>query len=164
MTWTSPATWAAGAVLTAAQLNQQVRDNLLALTTYGSYTPTWTAATLNPVIGNGSLSGGYTLAGDLCHFWAQVTPGSTTSFGTGAWSLTLPETASSHRWAFHGVARDASASASYPIVGEWQTGTTIVIRSLPTTAGNPFNGATSAIPFAWANGDDLFVSGTYQIA
>jgi len=31
MAWSSPSTWVAGAVLTAAQLNAQVRDNLLAL-------------------------------------------------------------------------------------------------------------------------------------
>lgn len=31
MAWTAPSTWVAAAVLTAAQLNQQLRDNLLAL-------------------------------------------------------------------------------------------------------------------------------------
>ena len=28
MTWTAPSTWVAGAILTAAQLNQQLRDNM----------------------------------------------------------------------------------------------------------------------------------------
>lgn len=31
MAWTAPSTWVAAAVVTAAQLNQQLRDNLLAL-------------------------------------------------------------------------------------------------------------------------------------
>ncbi len=31
MAWTSPRTWVSGAVVTAAQLNQHLRDNLLAL-------------------------------------------------------------------------------------------------------------------------------------
>ena len=31
MAWTAPRTWVAGAVVTAAQLNQHLRDNLLAL-------------------------------------------------------------------------------------------------------------------------------------
>lgn len=31
MAWTSPITWVANAVLTAAQLNQQIRDNMLAI-------------------------------------------------------------------------------------------------------------------------------------
>jgi len=30
MAWTAPSTWVAGAILTAAQLNQQLRDNMLA--------------------------------------------------------------------------------------------------------------------------------------
>lgn len=29
MAWTAPSTWVSGAILTAAQLNQQVRDNML---------------------------------------------------------------------------------------------------------------------------------------
>jgi hypothetical protein len=33
MTWTDPKTWAAGATLTAAELNEQLRDNLTALKT-----------------------------------------------------------------------------------------------------------------------------------
>lgn len=35
MAWSTPATWVAGAVLTAAQLNQQVRDNLSFLAELG---------------------------------------------------------------------------------------------------------------------------------
>lgn len=36
MAWTAPSTWVAGATLTAAQLNAQLRDNLLAVTPAGS--------------------------------------------------------------------------------------------------------------------------------
>lgn len=47
MAYSAPSTWVAGAVLTAAQLNQQLRDNLLAAFPLGvdawtAYTPTLT--------------------------------------------------------------------------------------------------------------------------
>ena len=46
MAWTTPSTWTAGAVLTAAQLNTQVKGNLDVIGgAWTAYTPTWTGAT-----------------------------------------------------------------------------------------------------------------------
>ena len=161
MVWNTPSTWVAAATLTAAQLNAQLRDNFKAIgDPWTAWTPTWTATTTNPVIGNGSLTGGYILAGKLCHFWAQITMGSTTTYGTGSWLLDMPTAPRNSRWAFQGTARDTSASATYPFVGEQSGG--IVLRALPTTAGNPLTSMSSTVPFTWATGDGLFLSGTYE--
>lgn len=45
MAWSTPATWVAGAVLTAAQLNAQVRDNLNAAFPLGAPDVAWTGYT-----------------------------------------------------------------------------------------------------------------------
>jgi hypothetical protein len=49
-----------------------------------SYTPTWTGATTNPVLGNGTITGQYRRSanGDIVHWWLRILVGSTTTFGT----------------------------------------------------------------------------------
>lgn len=54
-----------------------------------SYTPTWGGITL----GNGTSSGGYTLLGPLCFFYAYLRIGSTTTRAATQLSATLPVTA-----------------------------------------------------------------------
>jgi hypothetical protein len=91
--WVAPRTYVAAAVLTAAQLNE-TRDSLKAIgDAWTAYTPTWTSTGTAPAIGNGTLSGTYVLAGKLCIFRATVAFGTTTTFGTGSYSLGLPTAA-----------------------------------------------------------------------
>ena len=52
-----------------------------------AYTPTWTAATTNPSIGNGTLAGRYTQIGKTCVLVIGLTAGSTTTYGSGNWSF-----------------------------------------------------------------------------
>jgi len=42
MAWTAPSTWVSGAILTAAQLNQQLRDNMTELAGFFSAFSSWT--------------------------------------------------------------------------------------------------------------------------
>ena len=73
----------------AAAINTAVSGvNAFGATT--SYTPSWTAATTNPVIGNGSIIGLYSQINKMVYFKVVITFGTTTTFGTGAYSLTLP--------------------------------------------------------------------------
>ena len=55
-----------------------------------AYTPTWTAVTSNPSVGNGTLTSAYMLYGSTCFLSIYLAFGSTTSGGKGAWSFTLP--------------------------------------------------------------------------
>lgn len=55
-----------------------------------SYTPTWTGALANPTIGNGTITGSYTQFGKLVIAEARIDPGSTTTFGSGTYSMTVP--------------------------------------------------------------------------
>lgn len=89
---TTAATWVTGTVVTAAQLNLEVRDAINGMqAAWTAYTPAWTGSTTNPVIGNGTLVGrsgriGKTIVG--CK--AVVLGGTTTTVGSGVYSLSLP--------------------------------------------------------------------------
>jgi hypothetical protein len=65
-----------------------------------AYTPTWTASTTNPAIGNGSLTGAYRRIGQQVDFYADLSIGSTTTTGTGIWRISLPVVAVNAQWNF----------------------------------------------------------------
>ena len=55
-----------------------------------TYTPVWTAATTNPVLGNGSITGKYRRVGDCVEIEVELLTGSTTTFGSGAYYFSIP--------------------------------------------------------------------------
>lgn len=167
MVWTSPRTWVAGETVTAALLNLHLRDNLKALgdawTSWGSGA-SWTGSSSNPAIGNGTWSGKYLQVGKFVEFSIEITMGSTTTYGTGNWQLALPVPEATKRLAFAGIARDESATSTFPLVAERTASGVLTVRCDPTTAGNAFRSVTSANPFTWASTDVLFISGSYEAA
>ena len=56
------------------------------------YTPTWTASTTNPAIGNGSITGYYSRQGSQITVQLDIRFGTTTTFGTGNWRFSVPRT------------------------------------------------------------------------
>lgn len=90
MAWTAPKTWSTNDILTTSDMNTYVRDNELAIGTWSSYTPTWTAVTTNPTIGNGTITGRYTATTDWVELWIALVMGSTTTYGVGSYFVSLP--------------------------------------------------------------------------
>jgi hypothetical protein len=83
-----------GEVVTAALLNQEVRDQFSSIfDAWTTYTPTWTAATTNPVVGNAVIAGRYLKVGRKCIVDLRIQMGSTTTYGSGAYSFSVPFTA-----------------------------------------------------------------------
>lgn len=162
MGWTSPATWIAGVSPTAAWLNQQIRDNFKAIgDPWTSFVPTWTTSGTNPAIGNGSITGAYMEAGKTVMFWARITMGSTTTYGSAAWVLgrpVAPTTATA--WVWNGRATDSSTGSAYPV----QMFSSGLITTDATTAGGAWRSVTATVPFTWAVGDTLDISGFYEAA
>lgn len=60
---------------------------------YAAYSPSWTAATANPTLGNGSLTARWTKVGKQIHTMGTLIMGSTSNGGTGVWSMSLPTAA-----------------------------------------------------------------------
>jgi hypothetical protein len=161
MAWTSPSTWTTAAVVTAAQLNTQLRDNLKAIgDPWTSFTPVWTASTTNPTLGNGSKSGFYLQAGKLVVFKLRITFGGTTTSGAGGYSFTLPVAAVNTDQIPTGGAIVFDTSAN-------DRRTRSCFINSPTTCGAMDEAGVrvgGANPFTWANGDTIDCAGTYEAA
>ena len=131
--------------------------NNFTFTTVRTYVPTWTGSISNPAIGDGSLTGEYFVANGMCQVTVTMTAGSTTTFGSGPWSFTLPITNRSINLQ-RGSALGLDAGTLY-YVGTADAGATTVQAT--------FNGtntqAQSTVPFTWANGDSLALTVTYPI-
>lgn len=162
----TPRTWVAAEVVTAAEMNAEVRDAITGIeAAWTSYTPAWTATTTNPVLGNGTIIGKYRQINKTIQFYVQITMGSTTTFGSGAFLIALPVTEQSILWTFDGIARDLSATQNFPITGlDLTPGSpgSVQIACDPVTAGATLRSVSGTTPMAWAVGDILFVSGTYE--
>lgn len=168
MAWTAPSTWVAGAVVTAAQLNQQVRDNFKAIGDSGTaFTPAWTGATTNPVIGNGTLTGGYNVAGKRLWVWMRIVMGTGTTYGSGGYSIGLPGGMSlaPGRWRLNGLTRDESATSYWDVIGAWNaTSSNFALLTPAVTAGNNLRSVNATAPFAFAATDEIFLSGDFELA
>lgn len=164
---TTPRTWVVGEVVTAALLNQEIRDQFNSFFgAWSSYTPTWTAATTNPVLNNGVLVGRYMKIGRTIQYHINLIPGSTTTFGSGGYSFDLPATSAnagasyvgnSHllaggtRYAGQNVV-SPNASTTSPFFPTNSTTTTLSQMS-PTVPINPL-----------ASGHQLRITGVYEAA
>lgn len=102
----APRTWVVGEIVSAALLNQEIRDQFNSF--YGAwtpYTPVWTGSTTNPVVNNGTLLGRYNKVGRDVQFHINLTCGSTTTYGSGNYNWTLPFSAANQGASMIGVAQ-----------------------------------------------------------
>lgn len=165
---TTPRTWTDGEVVTAAQLNAELRDALTALqAAWDTYTPTWTAATTNPTLGNGSIAGRYRQVGKTVDVLILLTWGSTTTGGAGNWSISLPVAPKTGIGSTLHVAANRGSASNNAFVGFTSvlsaTSTGTLWYANTSTAGD-WNAATGAAPGGWATGHTLRVFGRYEAA
>ncbi|TXS30722.1 hypothetical protein EAO71_20210 [Streptomyces sp. ms191] len=161
----APRTWVVGEVVTAALLNQEIRDQISSmLAAWTSYTPAWTAATTNPVLNNGSIAGLYMKLGRTVQVHAEMTAGSTTTYGSGQWSMSLPAASTTSPGIRIGTAQ---ASGSIRAAGHTtvnNNATTFGIWFPATTAVSNLSACTATVPFTWANTNILRCTLTYEAA
>ncbi|GGZ28390.1 hypothetical protein GCM10010387_22300 [Streptomyces inusitatus] len=165
----APRTWSVGEVVTAAMLNVEIRDQLNSMfAAWTSYTPTWTGATTNPAIGNGTLVGRHMKIGRTCHVHARLIVGSSTTFGSGNLSLGLPFTAAGTMpGVLTAMANRDPASPNFILgaadLSNSATTTGTIWLANPSTPGD-WNAWASGAPWTLAAGDVVKVYGTYQTA
>jgi hypothetical protein len=130
-----------------------------------TYVPAWTSTGTAPVIGNGTKSGYWWVSGDWIDVMIEITMGSTTTFGTGSWSYSLPTgvaapltMGTSHTVAFWD-AYDTSAAAHYAGFGGLSAGSALLFLGIGVNlyTGDPGN----SLPFTWAAGDKLGINARY---
>ncbi|MBX9425421.1 hypothetical protein K4902_24040 [Streptomyces lateritius] len=145
-------------------MNAEIRDQWLdVLAAWTTYVPVWTAS-VNPNLSNGTLVGRYKKIGRLVNFQIDLTMGSTTTYGTGAWSITLPfqAAASSGSRVGNAQALGASRFGGQVIVSPGANGVGAFFPA--SSAVSNYSSAAAAVPFAWANGNELRITGTYESA
>lgn len=156
----TPATWTPGEIVSAAKMNTEVRDFAAGVqATWDIYVPTVTGTT-NPSIGNGVLTGRYLRLGKtiICTIVMQM--GSTTTYGSGTWTITLPVASV---WASqtdvsmgsaHLFDTSATARKGGQVFNVGQSTVQIVTDSA-TLVG-------TAVPWTWATGDVLSLNLVYE--
>jgi hypothetical protein len=126
-----------------------------------TWTPTWSGSTTNPVLGNGTMTGRYTKTGRTVQYVIEVTMGSTTTYGSGAYGWTLPVTPGFDATG-NAILVDTSATLRYAATA-WITPAAGVFRVIPPAdAGNV--GIAGTVPFTFASTDQIIISGTYEAA
>jgi hypothetical protein len=122
-----------------------------------NWTPTWTASTTNPSIGNGTLSGRYCLIGKLITAKIFLQLGSTSTAGSGAYSFTFPIAPLNYRLV-SGVYRLRNVGGNlYEGAVEPFSATFALIRDGGTYV-------TNATPFSFADQDIIGIGLSYEIA
>lgn len=155
----------AGADLASLLLQWRTQINSNTAPGWTTFTPTWTGATTNPVIGNGSISGKYrrSATSDIVHFWIYILMGSTTTYGSGVWRFgigAMPAlSASAKLWcAPQGWARDSSTTANYDITARWDAASGTFIGSSQGSL------LLQGVPFTYATADEIALNGWYEPA
>ena len=127
-----------------------------------SFTPTWTGSGSNPAIGNGTISGAYIQIGKTLKFRVYILMGGTTTYGTGTWQITLPNSLTS-------VATPQVAGEVYGS----DTGTADRVGVARCDASSSFvyfvshNGTvnwSASVPHTWASTDFLVAKCELEVA
>jgi len=140
--------------------------NYFGPTAWDTWVPVWASTGTQPAKGNGVLDGQYVQIGKTVHASLQLIAGSTTTWGTGTYTFTLPvaakSTPSTARKTGSAYLRDTSAAAN----GHFQ-GITVIDPALSTSTFyivHEPNVISATVPFAWANTDHITAEFTYQAA
>jgi hypothetical protein len=151
LAWTTPKTWTSGSALTAAELNEQVRDNLAYLKALDIIEQTYEEGTWTPT-GNGETfavaTGRYTRVGRLVHVEFTVQWPST-SDSNQAKVMSLPFT----------VGYGAGVTIGYTSVG----GVPLVLASTGTTELIVYTAAGAASPNSSWSTHSLIGSCSYSV-
>ena len=121
-------------------------------------TPTWTAATTNPTIGNGTLTNDFDIVGGMLFYSITLTIGSTTTLGTGEWRFSLPFTPTTN------------AIGSVYVLDSGVVYATAVCKVdangslLSCFANGSATAFSPTVPIAWTTNDELRLSIAYPIS
>jgi hypothetical protein len=123
------------------------------------YTPTWTGSGGNPSIGNGTIKGYYKRDGTTLYLRGRIIMGSTTTYGTGEWRVSLPSSAStagatSEYQVGAGMAVD-TGTRSYGVYPVSDPGVSATVLRLfyESSADSIQASVTATTPHTWANTD-----------
>ena len=144
-------------------LIRQLQGALAGALSPQAYVPSWTGSGSNPAIGDGTLAGLYFQVGEIVIVSINVVAGSTTTFGSGTYNLSLPVPAvAGSRWALSALVTDAGTQhyAGTAIINGGSTFEVIAVGS-NSTGPAPW---TSTVPFTFGSTDRAVITGCYAAA
>lgn len=119
---------------------------------------TWTASSSNPAIVNGTLTAHYTQVDSWVFVKGAIVMGSSTTFGTGYWILTLPVPATLGNRNVGWAALHDSGTSTNDRAGAVELLSSSTFRIVA-------DGRVAAtVPFTWASGDILQYGLLYEAA
>ncbi|MER5790091.1 hypothetical protein [Streptomyces sp. NPDC001980] len=166
---TTPVAGMVAWLTTPGTLSYYTGSAWIALGAWNTYTPTWTATTTNPSIGDGTLTGRYAVVGKVCHFTTLVTFGAATTYGSGNYSFGLPVTAGALGGLpqFQGVAAVSVGRALISCQPGASTGATAYTIWGPASASSSTAtqlGSGGVLGTAYVSGNVIRIGGTYEVA
>lgn len=127
-----------------------------------AYTPTWSSTGTQPAIGNGTLIGAYQRIGRTIYLRIRLVPGTTTTFGTGVYFISVPFTSGAgDGQLLTALLFDTSGASFYAHTGYLPTGSSSVQFPRGNGTTDQFG---PTIPVTLATGDVFNVSGAYEAA
>jgi len=131
-----------------------------------NYTPSWTAAGTAPALGNGTLVGRFHVVDRHVVGNVQLTMGSTTTFGTSTYFMSLPINSTSAFIGFGGnpvLGFDNSASTQYLIQNYIEDGTKVTLFYHDAANNGRIILVTNTAPVTWATSDIIRVQFSYEM-
>ena len=126
-----------------------------------SYTPLWTVLSGGtvPTLGNGTIVGRYVVSSGACLFHIDLMFGSTTAYGAGFYTLSLPVPAATNYNLAFSIWASLGGSIVYQFAPQLVSATEFYCL-IPGTAGiwGP------AAPVVIVSGNHVHVTGSYEIA
>lgn len=121
-----------------------------------AYTPTWTATGSNPSLGNGTIAGHYTRAGNIVTVTISLTAGSTSTYGAGDYLFSLPFTAQTRAVGSAFIFDNGTAYHDGMPVAEPGSSSVAVYRAGGSTLVGP------TVPMTWTTSDAITITITYR--
>lgn len=154
--------WTAAPQTGRADLVAQAQDRANGQT-WDTYTPTWTGSVSNPAIGNGTLTGRYRRRGTSLNLRISVIPGSTTTFGSGVYTLGLPSGMSAATGGEQWVTAKLWDGSNWPGIAT-VSGSSVQVY-FPAASGDTRLAVWQHNdPSVFANGHNLHIQGDLELA
>lgn len=146
LTWdaTFPGKWVASAASSVAPSVESI------------YAPAWTSTGTAPVLGNGTLAGSYVQWGPMVVAQVKLVVGSTTTFGSGFYSVSVPVATTLTDQ--YGAGSCWLSGGNSPQMLRWRSDGTIYLNQLAVSLISPTS------PITFASGSELDLNIAYLVA
>lgn len=144
-------------------VNELIVDITPPISAWTPYTPTWGSTGAAPVLGNGSISGRFMQFGKLGFYDGVLVTGSTSTYGTGTYTFTLPAgwIVASGTNTLVGTARLFDSSVTTRYVGVVSAASTTAISVGTHSTATEVSGT---VPVTLATGDIIRWRGVIELS